>query len=339
MKAKKVSRRVILTATILLILTITFLSTNIFTDLLDNFATSSDYELQKNFVTNLWGRITGAAATDEGAPPPITSATPVAPSGGGGSLSEIEEETIGPIISITIAVPEGFIVTEGEIIIKEFHGVCDENTCIEKEGLSSDHECATNLDCTIKADLTRESRPCTDTDTNNEYPNGRDPFKKGSTEAERKGGLDNCISSTKLEEYFCYPIEKFKLLLETIDCSSFEGFVCVDGECIPSEDPDKCTDTDDLDYFTKGQILQSGKSIREDKCAGQTTLQENYCDKKNNPSVKVTHCEGPPGEASCINGACIPFTESEPRLHPSEQKNPITTIITGFFSRFFDLKT
>jgi len=73
---------------------------------------------------------------------------------------------------------------------------------------------------------------CYDTDVTEEYPNGVNPFEKGTVVNESGSFTDHCglgQGSTFLNEFFCFGEGDTQSF---INCLDFGSFTCVDGACV-----------------------------------------------------------------------------------------------------------
>lgn len=130
---------------------------------------------------------------------------------------------------------------------------CITSTCaqLEKECDSWNDGCDGRLDCGKCAEgktclggkcVIVPTTICTDTDANDDYPNGKNPLEKGGIIETGKDGLltkkiDECVSLSEVEEYFCIADLGYKT---TMRCP--KDTVCGDGKCISGCLPTTCSD-------------------------------------------------------------------------------------------------
>lgn len=244
----------------------------------------------------------------------------IGPEGGGGSSKGQIKPTHSECVKNELGVPEcQIVVGEGP------------NTCVS------------NTDCVIQEAETESEtgsrkKFCRDSD-------GDNPFEKGIVESELGKKLDSCSSRSNMIEYYCNPQRPTYLESRELDCAIYDTdqddnideYSCSEGRCV-KKDPSICFDSDNgLNYYLKGSVTTADGTIREDTCIGEgqseTTLQEYFCDRANNPGVSIKYCEGI-GE-TCVEGACLPLRGSTIALPQTTKENTIVATITGFFTRTF----
>lgn len=130
-----------------------------------------------------------------------------------------------------------------------------------------------------------ETTGCEDSD------GGKDFFTKGTTSNETDSQTDICKDSDTLYEYYCY---MKRVSRNSKYCT--EG--CEDGKCNPEKTSD-CVDSDGFDYFTQGNVVDSGE-VYTDECVNSTQLREYVCTSKNVMNAITTHCF-----KGCSDGRCL----------------------------------
>jgi hypothetical protein len=108
----------------------------------------------------------------------------------------------------------------------------------------------------------------------------------GSTNA-----TDECVSTTKVKEYYC---NNGALASADLDCDA--GSSCVNGACVVNP----CSDSDGGKDTTVAGIVTKGSDRFTDKCDGASVL-EYYCDNGDVKSQDIT-C---PSGSSCDQGRCL----------------------------------
>lgn len=158
--------------------------------------------------------------------------------------------------------------------------------------------------------------PCTDSDTTEQYSDGRNYFVKGTATAKTAFGQsirqDVCQTNNNLIEYYC--LNK-RIKSEKKPCE--QG--CENGACI--QPTIICIDSDGSDTTQKGNVTYANE-IFLDKCSGNKGLIEQTC--FNNSRVeKGVNCD-----YMCSDGRCIPspYTCTDSDNGPNAEQGGVTKV-------------
>ena len=152
------------------------------------------------------------------------------------------------------------------------------------DGETYGNECMANASG-VEINYTGECRSCTESDP------GKDPYIRGTAKTDVEY-MDKCLSDLSLLEYYCDGIDLRNI---TITCS------CSDGACdrIPEELPRHCEDSDEKDFYTKGNVTEFDNFF-VDKCEGEA-VKEYYCENGLAKS-EIRNC---PTDFRCLEGRCV----------------------------------
>ncbi len=161
-----------------------------------------------------------------------------------------------------------------------FYSRCENQQCVTRIGFQQD-QCSTNADCS-----------CSDSDANSLYPNGRNPWVRGTARSGFNSSTDSCSTNIQLNEFYC---SGANIIREGISCTNYgSGYTCQDGKC---NAPPTCTN----DCSPSGARQCSGNGYRI--CG--------YYD--SDPCLEWSSVTSCPSGQTCSNGQCVvpPCTDTD----------------------------
>ena len=136
---------------------------------------------------------------------------------------------------------------------------------------------------------------CTDSDGSNYFLKGTVYYNSTSTS-------DSCYSGTEVKEQICLNYTRQEIIE---DCKNWgSSFICTYGVCsLPYVN---CTDSDGLDYFNKGYVLDNSypNMTFYDECADNDTLWERTCGTYGLSKV-IKNCNDFGMKYMCLDGQCV----------------------------------